>query len=87
MIDIDEQYALRAMTPLMDYVPYTAWQNATGQPAINLPLHWSTEGLPLGVQFVGRSGDEMTLLKLAAELETAMPWNGRCPDLDALKKR
>lgn len=87
MIDIDEQYALRAMTPLMDYVPYTAWQNATGQPAINLPLHWSAEGLPLGVQFVGRSGDEMTLLRLAGELETAQPWSDRTPDLDALKKR
>ena len=85
-IDIDEQYALRAMTPLMDYVPYTAWQNATGQPAINLPLHWSADGLPLGVQFVGRTGDEMTLLKLAAELETASPWFDRSPDLDALTK-
>ncbi len=87
MIDIDDQNPLRAMTPLMDYVPFTAWQNATGQPAINLPLHWSTNGLPLGVQFVGRTGDEMTLLKLAAELERAAPWSDRCPDLNALAKR
>jgi len=80
-IDNDEQYALRAMTPLADYVPYTAWQNATGQPAINVPLHWSRDGLPLGVQFVGRAGDEMTLLKLAAELENSSPWADRCPSL------
>jgi|HubBroStandDraft_6_1064221.scaffolds.fasta_scaffold36270_2 amidase len=87
MIDIDEQYALRAMTPLMNYVPYTAWQNATGQPAINLPLHWSADELPVGVQFVGNAGDEMTLLKLAAEIEIASPWSDHCPDLDALRKR
>ncbi|MGD0190140.1 MAG: amidase family protein [Rhizomicrobium sp.] len=87
MIDLEEQYALRAMTPLMDYVPYTSWQNATGQPAISLPLHWSADGLPLGVQFVGRTGDEMTLLQLAAELEQASPWSARCPDLDAIRKR
>jgi amidase len=86
VLDIDEQNALRAMTPLMNYVPYTSWQNATGQPAINLPLHWSMGGLPLGVQFVGRTGDEMTLLKLAAEFEQALPWSARSPNLDALTK-
>jgi Asp-tRNA(Asn)/Glu-tRNA(Gln) amidotransferase A subunit family amidase len=49
-------------------------QNVTGQPAINLPLSWNRQGLPIGVQFVGRFGDELTLLKLAAELERAAPW-------------
>jgi amidase len=80
-IDIDEQNVIRAMTPLADYVPYTSWQNATGQPAINLPLNWSSDGLPIGVQFVARSGDEMTLLKLAAEIEKASPWAGRRPNI------
>ncbi len=54
-------------------------QNATGQPAINLPLHWNREGLPIGVQFVGRFGDELGLLKLASQLEKAAPWASRRP--------
>ena len=58
---------------------FTATQNATGQPAINLPLHWNKEGLPIGVQFVGRFGDELGLLKLAAQLEKAAPWKDRRP--------
>ncbi len=58
---------------------YTNLQNATGQPAISLPLHWSKDGLPVGVQFVGRFGDELTLLKLARQLEVAAPWFGRVP--------
>ena len=62
---------------MIDYVPFTAMQNATGQPAINLPLHWNKAGLPIGTQFVGRYGDEVTLLKLAAELEKAKPWAHR----------
>jgi amidase len=52
-------------------------QNCAGTPGINLPLNWSKDGLPLGVQFTARSGDEMTLLKLAAELEKAAPWLDR----------
>lgn len=54
-------------------------QNATGQPAINLPLHWNEMGLPVGVQFVGRFGDEATLLRLAAQIEKAAPWNDKHP--------
>jgi hypothetical protein len=52
-------------------------QNATGQPAIQLPLNTNKAGLPIGVQFVARYGGEMTLLKLAAELEKAAPWADR----------
>jgi amidase len=80
-IDVDETDVQKAFEPLFGYVPFTAMQNATGQPAINLPLNWSESGLPIGVQFVARSGDEMTLLKLAAELEEASPWIGREPPL------
>jgi amidase len=81
-IDIDEPSIEKAFRPILGYVPYTAVQNATGQPAINLPLHWSKNGLPLGVQFVTRNGGEMTLLKLAAELEKASPWAQRRPKIE-----
>ncbi|MGB0921161.1 MAG: amidase [Alphaproteobacteria bacterium] len=59
--------------------PYTAPFNMTGQPAISLPLGMSENGLPIGLQFVGRYGDEATLLRLAASLEEADPWIGRRP--------
>lgn len=55
-------------------VPFTQLANLAGAPAISLPLHWTREGLPLGVQFIGRFADEATLLQLAAELEGAQPW-------------
>lgn len=61
------------------YVPFTPVFNSTGQPAISLPLHWSANGLPIGVQIVGRFGDEATLLRLASQLETVRPWAGKRP--------
>jgi len=74
VLNMDEQNAEKAFAPLIDYVPFTAMQNVTGQPAINLPLFWNGDGLPIGVQFVGPYGDELTLLQLATELEQAQPW-------------
>ncbi len=65
------------------YVPFTPPFNVTGQPAISLPLHWNEVGLPIGVQFVGRLGDEETLLGLAGELEGAAPWSARRPPVSA----
>ena len=53
--------------------------NFTGQPAISLPLHQNAAGLPIGVQVVGRFGDEDTLIALGADLEHAMPWSARKP--------
>jgi amidase len=76
-LDINERDPAKSLAPLVDYVPYTAIQNITGQPAINLPLHWNAGGLPIGVQFVGAHGDELTLLQLATQLERAQPWFGR----------
>ena len=46
---------MTAFAPIIDYVPFTALQNATGQPAISLPLHWSADGLPVGVMFTGQA--------------------------------
>jgi amidase len=65
------------------YVPFTPPFNVTGQPGISLPLHWNDGGLPIGVQFVGRFGDEETLLSLAGQLEEAAPWAARRPPVGA----
>lgn len=59
------------------WAPYTQLANLTGRPAISLPLHWTTDGLPLGVQFIAPLGGEPMLLQLAAQLEQAVPWTDR----------
>ncbi len=82
--DMEERDPQKSFAPLIDYVPFTAMQNVTGQPAINVPLHWNGSGLPVGVHFVGRYGDETTLLKLAAQLEEAAPWAQRRPNLEGV---
>ncbi|MET9201697.1 amidase [Gordonia sp. NPDC003585] len=61
----------------LGWVPYTQLANLTGRPAISVPLHWTADGLPLGVQFVGRLGADGDLLTLAAALEEAQPWFDR----------
>jgi len=69
-------------SPLMlaaNLCPFTPLFNVTGQPAISLPLHWSTSGLPVGVQLVGKPWGEAELLRVAAQLEQAQPWSGRRP--------
>jgi amidase len=61
------------------WVPYTQLANVTGRPAISLPLHWTPEGLPMGVQFLGRLRSEEVLLQLARQLEVTAPWDHRRP--------
>ena len=61
--------------------PNTQLFNMTGQPAMSVPLVWNAAGLPIGLQFAGRFGDEVTLLRLATQLENARPWFDKVPPL------
>jgi amidase len=73
--EIDDIHRFNAQ--LFGYAPFTFPFNATGQPAASLPLGWSTSGLPIGVQVVGRFGEDTTLLQLARRLEIASEWDKR----------
>jgi len=64
---------------IFGFMPYTPLFNATGQPAMSLPLYWNDEGLPVGIHFIGRYADEATLFRLAGQLEQAKPWFDRTP--------
>jgi amidase len=61
--------------------PFTQLANLTGQPAMSVPLHWTKDGLPCGVQFIARSGDEASLFRLAGQLEQAQPWFEKRPNI------
>ena len=63
----------------LDFIPFTPPFNITGQPAMSVPLCWNQQNIPIGMQFVGRFGDEATLFRLAGQLETARPWFDRAP--------
>jgi amidase len=75
--------AMRMLENAAEWVPFTPVWNATGQPGISLPLHQSSEGLPIGVQFVGPPAGEELLLSLSAQLEQARPWAERRPEVVA----
>ncbi|HKF28855.1 MAG TPA: amidase family protein [Candidatus Binataceae bacterium] len=64
-------------------VPLTVPFNVTGQPAISLPLHWTDQGLPIGVQLVATFGHEDLLIRLASQIEQAQPWFDRTPPVHA----
>ena len=61
--------------------------NLTGNPAMSVPLWWNDDGLPIGVHFLGRFGDEATLIRLASQLEASQPWAGRLPAVHAANLR
>ena len=75
LLNLDRQIAEEAF----EYSPYTALFNFTGQPAMSVPLQWNDAGLPIGMHFVGRFGDESTLFRLAGQLERAQPWFNKTP--------
>jgi amidase len=71
---------------MWSFAPFPQLQNATGQPAISLPLHWTPDGLPVGVQAVARLGEEHTLFGLAGQLEAAAPWAHRWPPISVASR-
>jgi amidase len=77
----DEVEPVENFTRQTQFTPWTALYNLTGQPAVSVPLHWTEEGLPIGIMLAGRMGDEATLIALSAQLEAARPWKDRHPPM------
>jgi amidase len=71
----------QAVIEILRFAGFTQVANFTGQPSMSVPLFWNDEGLPIGVMFTGRLGDEQTLFGLAAQLERAQPWKDRRPPI------
>jgi amidase len=69
----------RASDDDLAYIPFTYPFNISGQPALSLPMGWSSSGLPIGVQFVGQPYGEALIIALAAEVERAAPWAAKYP--------
>jgi Asp-tRNA(Asn)/Glu-tRNA(Gln) amidotransferase A subunit family amidase len=65
----------------MEFGPFSALYNVSGQPSMSVPLHWTPDGLPIGVMFSGRFGEDAVLFRLAAQLEKAQPWMNRKPQI------
>ena len=76
-IDDEALYTARSTA----FSPFTRLANCTGQPAMSLPLYWSAAGLPIGIMFTGRFGEEGLLFSLAGQLEQARPWFNRNPPI------
>ncbi len=79
--DDDPDSPMAPMIRSAQYVAFTPAFNASGQPAISLPMHWTPEGLPVGVQLVAAYGREDVLFRVSAQLEDAQPWAHRHPSI------
>jgi len=75
----DAEDAERNFAQQVQYTPFTSFANVTGLPAITLPVYLTDEGIPMGVQLVGRPGGEHVLLAIGAQLERRMLWQRRHP--------
>ena len=71
----------QAAATVFDFIPYPPLFNATGQPAMSVPLHWNRDNLPIGVQLAARFGDDGTLFRIAGQLERARPWTDKWPGI------
>lgn len=76
-------FVLKSGKRVFNYCSQTMAANVTGQPSMSVPLHWSSTGLPIGMMFTGRFGEEDVLLNLAAQLEQAKPWADKRPGIYA----
>jgi amidase len=69
----------KALEPILGFVAFTPVFNASGQPSMSVPLHWTASGLPIGVMLTARYGEDGLLFRLAGQLERAQPWRDRRP--------
>jgi amidase len=76
---LDDEDPWRQLRNAGRFTPFTQVANITGLPAVSVPLHWSEDGLPIGVQLVGGPADEATLFRVSTQLEQARPWRDRRP--------
>ena len=72
---------MKAIDRIITFMPFTAIWNATGQPAMSIPLYWNSQKIPIGSQFIAKFGDESTLFNIAGQLEDIKPWKDQFPDL------
>ena len=78
-----EEFQEHGEDRVLSFMPFTPICNVTGLPGMSVPLFWNADGLPIGSHFIGRFGDEGTLFRLAAQLETARPWMEHRPPVCA----